>query len=145
MLLEAIKEIDLKDWRVIFIGPIETNFKNIIENFYKDNPLLIDKVKFIGNINDKSKLFEWYNRSKVFCLTSRSEGFPLVFPEAIYFGNYGDLGKIIEQDDIDSLAAELQKIINGQNDIGNKYQDIIEYSRDNFMWDKIVRRLYESL
>lgn len=160
MLLEAVKKINLKDWKVVFIGPVEEAFISIIKEFYDENPALADKVEFVGNVNSKDELYHWYNKSKVFCLTSKYEGFPLVFTEAIYFGNYiistevgaeiditngGINGKIIRQGNTDKLAEELQKIIDGENDIVKVYDKIIKYSREKFVWKNIVPILYEGL
>lgn len=160
MFLKAIEKLKLRDWKIFLLGSIEEAFNNNIQEFYKKNPILKDKVKFAGNINDKKELYEWYARSKVFCLTSRSEGFPLVFPEAIFFGDYvvstkigadeditkgGTLGKRIDIDDVDTLSNTLQEIIDNTNDISTKYKDIIKYSRENFVWDKILEKIYSKL
>lgn len=160
MFLEAIKNLQLKDWKIYFIGPIEENFKKHIQEFYENNSAFKENVIFVGNINEKTKLYEWYARSKVFCLTSRYEGFPLVFPEAIYFGDYvvstkfgadeditkdGVLGKRIDQDDITGLTNAFQEIIDNPNELGAKYQEIMKYSRGNFVWDKILERIYSKL
>ncbi|WP_066315244.1 glycosyltransferase family 4 protein [Bacillus sp. FJAT-29814] len=160
MLLKAAERLRFNDWKIYFIGPIEKHFEKYIHDFYNHNPELKDKVIFTGNVNEKSKLYEWYARSKVFCLTSRYEGFPLVFPEAIYFGDYivstkvgadeditkgGVLGKRINQDDIDSLAKTLQDIIDNKIDIGKKYDEVVNFSRENFVWDKILEKIYYKL
>lgn len=160
MLLNAIKLIDLKNWKVYFIGPIEPSFIEIIDEFYHSNPNLTDKVFFIGNISDKTSLYDWYARSKVFCLTSYSEGFPLVFPEALYYGNYivstkvgadvditnqGQLGHSVDINDYKGLANILEDIINGKNKIEDKYYKIIKFCDDIFLWEKIIDELYIRL
>jgi GalNAc-alpha-(1->4)-GalNAc-alpha-(1->3)-diNAcBac-PP-undecaprenol alpha-1,4-N-acetyl-D-galactosaminyltransferase len=160
MFLKAIEKLQLKNWKVFLIGPIEDSFQKYIEEFYDKNPPLKDKVVLVGNINDKKTLYEWFARSKVFCLTSRSEGFPLVFPEAIFFGNYiistkvgadeditkgGTLGKSIEQDDLEALTKTLQGIIDNTNDISSKYNEIIKHSREHFVWDKVVGKIFSKL
>lgn len=155
MLLKSIEKLQLNNWKIFLIGPIEDNFRKYTQEFYNNNPTLKDKVVLVGNINDKNTLYEWYARSKVFCLTSRSEGFPLVFPEAIYFGNYivstkvgadeditnyGTLGKSIDQDDIETLTNTFQEIIDNTNDISVKYNEIIKHSREHFVWDKVLEK-----
>lgn len=160
MFLKAIEKVDLKDWEINFIGPINEKFNTVINCFFEKNPKLLNKVHFVGNISDKTKLYEWYARSKIFCLTSKHEGFPLVFPEAIYFGNYvvstkigadkditddGALGNSVDIDDFESLALYLQKIIDNENIIEEKFQDIIRHCEDNYMWENIIDTLYEKL
>lgn len=49
---------------------------------------LINIVILVGNIENKNLLYDYYNRAKVFLLTSRLEGFAIVYPEALKFGNY---------------------------------------------------------
>lgn len=160
MLLKAIGKLQFNDWKVYFIGPIEESFKKEIDEFYNQHPHLNDKVVFVGNIDEKQALYQWYAKSKVFCLTSRSEGFPLVFPEALYYGNYivstkvgaeeeitkgGILGKSIDQDDTGLLTNTLQEIIDHTNNIGMKYNEIIQYSREYFVWNQVVKGIYTKL
>ncbi|MBD3843574.1 MAG: glycosyltransferase, partial [Campylobacterales bacterium] len=63
------------------------DFLGTIENFYNENPHLKDKVIFTGAIYERAKLFEWYAKSKIFCLTSHAESFGFVFIEAMAYGN----------------------------------------------------------
>ena len=88
LLLDSISSIDIKNWKVVIIGPIDPTFENTKNQFFISNPQLIDKVIFLGPIYDKKRLWEWYNKSKVFVLTSRREGFALVYMEAIRFNNF---------------------------------------------------------
>lgn len=159
-LLDCIKDIDLKDWKIYFVGPIENEFNKVIEDFYKQFPEKKTNVIFTGKITNKEELFYIYDSSKVFCLTSRWEGFPLVFPEALYFGNYiisteigaekdiiinDKIGKIIKQNDKIALKVGLQNIINGKVRLDNFTDEIKRHSEDNFMWEKIVTQLYERI
>jgi glycosyltransferase involved in cell wall biosynthesis len=88
MFLRALTEVKLKDWQVFLIGPIDSRLNKTIQDFFNENPSKIKSVKFLGPIYDKRELWEYYNRSKVFVLTSNWEGFPIVFPEAKFFRNY---------------------------------------------------------
>lgn len=87
MLLSAIEKLDLQDWKVVFIGPIEKRFEVIIDDFYQRNPQLQEKVIFTGAIYDRKLLFEWYARSKIFCMTSIEESFGFVLIEAMAYAN----------------------------------------------------------
>jgi L-malate glycosyltransferase len=88
MLLSAVERIDLTDWKVVFIGPIEKHFQPKIDDFYQRNGHLKEKVVFTGAIYDRQVLFDWYARSKIFCLTSIEESFGFVLIEAMAYGNY---------------------------------------------------------
>lgn len=159
LLLDALKITDLKDWKVYILGPIEKSFKKYIADFYKEYPQLENKVIFTGNITDRKELFDWYNRSKIFCLSSRYEGFPIAFPEALYFGNYlisspvssaehitsnGKYGTVARAD-----AHEFSKAIQNSIEPGflssQRYEEIRRFSKDNFTWPGIVKKLADQI
>jgi len=128
MMLRALSQINLGNWKMVFVGAINPEFKPYLENWHKSNPELNDKVIFTGEIKDRVELYEWYNKSKIFCMTSWKESFCHSIGEAIYFGNYiigtegivslRDLsnnekyGTIIPADDDKTLATKLQFLIN---------------------------------
>ena len=159
LLLDALKITDLKDWKVYILGPIEESFKKYIADFYKEYPQLENKVIFTGNITDRKELFDWYNRSKIFCLSSLYEGFPIAFPEALYFGNYlisspvssaehitskGKYGTVAKAD-----AHEFSKAIQNSIEPGflssQRYEEIRRFSKDNFTWPGIVKKLADQI
>lgn len=88
MLLSALEKLDFGEWKAVFIGPIEKKFEKNIELFYTRNPHLKDRVVFTGAIFDRQLLFDWYARSKIFCLTSIEESFGFVLIEAMAYGDY---------------------------------------------------------
>lgn len=131
MLLHAVERIDLKDWKLVLVGPMEQrecDFQSYIDAFFLKNPQLKDKVIFTGAIYDKKQLWEWYNRAKVFVFTSRFESFGIVLMEALRFQNYilstdvgfareaisFGYGKLIAQEDVECLSSCLQKIVDGK-------------------------------
>lgn len=131
MLLRALAKTDLGTWKFYLIGPMAEALKPEMEAFYQDNPDKRESVVFTGAIYDKKELWEYYNRSKVFVLTSKFEGFALVYTEAQRFANYivstkvgaaSDVildekyGEYIGQDDADGLARKLQAIVDGVKD-----------------------------
>ena len=128
MLLNALAKTDLKNWKFYLIGPIADSLKPEIEAFYQENPDKKESVVFTGAIYDKKELWEYYNRSKAFILTSKWESFALVYTEAQRFINYivstkvgaasdvileEEYGEYIAQDDANGLARKLQNIVDG--------------------------------
>lgn len=148
-LLNAISKINLKNWKVYFIGPIEEKFQKNIEDYFEENKHHKNKVIFTGSIIDRKELFSYYNKAKVFCLTSNFEGFALVFPEALYARNYiittpvggsiditnnGKVGCIINTNQ--ELYSKLVDIITNNIDLEANYNLAKEYSQ-NFIWSRI--------
>ena len=87
LLLDVLSKVDLQDWKFYCIGPIEESFKENIEQFYAEHPEKRDSVIFTGMISQKEK-FEYYDKARVFVLTSRHEGFAFALVEAAYMKNY---------------------------------------------------------
>lgn len=71
LLLESLKEIDLKDWKVVLIGSETEELLKYKEKYFKENPELKEKIIFTGEIKDRKELYEYYNKSKVFVLPSK--------------------------------------------------------------------------
>ena len=159
LLLDALKITDLKDWKVYILGPIEESFKKNIADFYKEYPQLENKIIFTGNITDRKELFDWYNRAKIFCLTSRWESFGIVFTEALYFGNYlitspiSSAAYITNNGKYGTVAkAHAQEFSNAiQNSIepgflsSQRYTEIRSFSKENFTWPVIVKKLADKI
>lgn len=159
LLLEALKDVELKDWKVYILGPVEESFQSYIDKYFKTYPNLAEQIIFAGNITDRKELFEWYNRAKVFCLTSRFEGFPITFPEALYFGNYivstfvssvnqvtnhGQYGRIVKPYPNDFATAIRESITEGFL-TAKRFEDILRFSRINFTWPVIIKKLSDKL
>ena len=159
LLLDALKITDLKDWKVYILGPIEERFKKKIADFYREYPQLENKVIFTGNITNRKELFDWYNRAKIFCLTSRWESFGIVFTEALYFGNYlitspiSSAAYITNNGKYGTVAkAHTQEFSNAiQNSIepgflsSQRYTEIKSFSKENFTWPVIVKKLADKI
>ena len=88
MFLKSIEHLSASGWNYYFIGTIESSFQKYIDKYFEKNPQLKKYVHFLGSIQDKRELWEYYNKSKVFVLTSRWESYGLVLNEAARFGNY---------------------------------------------------------
>lgn len=153
LLLQSIENIDLKNWKVYLLGTITDEFKPYIEKFFANNPDKRDNVIFTGPIYDKHLLWDYYNKAKVFVLTSRFEGCAIVYPEARCFKNYilttkvggaleyvseNKYGKIIPLSDEKEFNSELNNIINN-----NKNIDVYNNSSDisSISWNNMVKIL----
>ncbi|MDY4006298.1 MAG: glycosyltransferase [Fusobacterium varium] len=154
MLLKVINKMDLKDWKIYIIGPYTEQFKRYYDDFIKSNPAKKDKVILVGNIEDKNLLFDYYNRAKVFLLTSRWEGFAIVYPEALRFGNYiittdvggakditnnGEIGVVTEIENEEQYKKEILKVINEEINLEEKYNQSLKWSEEKFLWNNIVK------
>lgn len=157
--LRALEKVDLKDWKVNLIGPIEESFQPTLKLFYEKNTHLKEKVVFTGNIANRNELKQEYLKAKVFVLTSRNEGFPLVFPEAISSGCYivstdlapayditnnTEFGSLFSVGDDKELAIVLQNIIDNKNILPD-VENLRSFAKKNFDWKVIVKNLYQYL
>jgi glycosyltransferase involved in cell wall biosynthesis len=115
------------------VGPVENrahDFRQTIDEFYKRNPHLTEKVLFPGAVYDKKELWEWYNRAKVFVHTSQRI-FWHCFERGFYFDNYilstpvgiasylinFGYGELVNHNDVEGLASKLQEVIDGKTDL----------------------------
>lgn len=140
MLLEALKSIDLKDWKIYMIGPITNSFalnengdfQKVIDKFFEECPQHKDKLIFTGIIYDKKEIFDYYNRAKILLSTSRHEGFANTYSEAAAFGCYvistdvggadvgsnnWQFGTKIEQEEAKMFASTLNDILDERKKI----------------------------
>ncbi len=161
MLLKVIEKIDLKDWKVIIAGEIENpEFLEVFKNFINQNPNLKDKIIITGPITDRKELYELYNRSKIFVMTSIFESFGIVMVEAGYFRNYlittdvisakditnnEKCGDIVPINDADTFAKKLEFAINNPEYIKEKAENFRNHVLENFLWDKIIEKLQNKI
>jgi GalNAc-alpha-(1->4)-GalNAc-alpha-(1->3)-diNAcBac-PP-undecaprenol alpha-1,4-N-acetyl-D-galactosaminyltransferase len=155
LFLESLKELDLTNWKAIFIGTMTKEFVQYKNQFLKENPNLMDKVIFTGPIYDRATLCEYFAKAKCFVLTSRFESYGLVLNEAYTFMNYiistdvgaardivceGEVGVLIEHSSQD-LTKHLAFFKDNSNDIlKDMYRRV---DRENFTWDSILDNTVE--
>ena len=152
MFLDALKKVDLQGWKCCLIGPVDESFKSNVENFFQLHPEKKESVIFTGPIYDKKELWEYYNKAKVFVLTSRYESYGLVLNEAKRFRNYllstevgayndlsenGKYGCLIPQDNSNALASILKEVV-----IGKRSVDVYkEYDVTQLSWENVIKSL----
>lgn len=158
VLLEGFKlaSKQLTNWNLKLIGDIDPSFQWYIDNFKNINPELNDRVIFTGQINDRKIIEEEYIKSKVFCLTSRFEGYPNVFGEAANKGCYiisSDIdpawdstvdkkyGSIFPINNYNVLANELITVCSNEVKLETVCREIQIYTNENFNWIKLCKQI----
>jgi glycosyltransferase involved in cell wall biosynthesis len=149
MSLEALNGLDLKEWKFVFIGPIEKDFLPCTKN-------LPNNIIFTGNIADRTEIYNWYKKAKVFCLTSKWESWCLAMADSLYFGceiistNVGCFEDITNKEfgyeikNANDLRNILQKIINKEIDPLENFEKIIK-QRDKYDWHSVCGELDKML
>ena len=163
MLLNIASKINLENWKIIFVGAIDSAFQNEIISFFEHYPELKEKVVFTGEITSKEVLYNYYNKSKIFCLTSDREGTPIVFAESLYFGLYflstdcsvslsqycseNNIVDLVPVGDTDKMIGKIKYLIENENDniIENQYIINIKSASDLFDWGKNIEVLGAEL
>jgi len=158
ILLEALRIVSkrLTNWKLKLIGGIDPSFQVYIDNYMTINPELKDRIIFTGRINDRELIEEEYLKAKVFCLTSRFEGFPNVFDEAANKGCYiisSDIdpawditddkkyGSIFPINDYVTLANEMITVCSNEERLETVCRDIQIYTKEHFDWIKLCIKI----
>ncbi len=163
LLIDAIAGISqskLRDWQVLFVGPVQDEFLKYIEDVVKEKDYLRKHLICTGNISSKKDLYKIYAKAKVLCITSRWESFGIVIPEAMYFGNYvitsdfpaaydltenGTVGKLFQTGDVQALRQALEEVLDGHINLNDAGQKARQLAQKSFNWEVIVKRLARKL
>lgn len=168
ILLEAFALISEKipDWTLKLVGTVENNFKEYIEGYFRKYPDLETRVIFTGSIEDRTKLYEEYEKAKIFGLPSRLEGgTPNVIAEALQAGcvlaltkfdayedaigvdedhKYGICGRAAAVDHVQAYADLLLQLCKSK-DLPELSKEAIKRANEFYDMEKIVGGLYEQL
>lgn len=160
-MLRALAGVELQDWRIILAGPVEPAFRKEAEQFLAVHPTLKEKMEFTGQINDREKLYDLYDRSKIFCLTSKRESFGIAFVEAMYFGNWiigtdgmsafddlsdhGSIGSKFKVGDHETLTKIFQQLIEDGGKLKASSNAISTFTKEHFLWSKITHQLQKKI
>lgn len=162
ILLEAFRQFASieQNWRLVLAGPVEESFRSSIEQYFNANPLLREKVFFTGNITDRKQLDEWYYKARIFVLTSKWEGFPLVFLEALHYGcticstaitaaydatDNGRVGKLFPVDDANALLVLLKQLTQDIVYLQNNARKSQQLGYEKFYWPVITSGIHKLL
>lgn len=159
LLVDAIQYIPqylLDQWKIYFVGPSTEEFKTYVNTFKSKHPEYAEAIVMLGNITDRTQLYELYRRAKIMCMTSRHEGFCIAVLEALYFGvcpvitNYGPnaidvtdhrrIGGIVEDNTAQSVAKNLITMMKDENLIA-KCAVCEKYARSHFSYEVLARQL----
>jgi GalNAc-alpha-(1->4)-GalNAc-alpha-(1->3)-diNAcBac-PP-undecaprenol alpha-1,4-N-acetyl-D-galactosaminyltransferase len=156
-LIRAFARLENKTWKMTIIG--EGSERKFLEQLINDL-----KLNTYISMPGRTKAIEkWYEKSSIFVLSSRIEGFPNVLCEAMAFGcacvsfdctaGPSEIisdkvnGYLVKNGDIDALAAKLRFLINHPAEryrIGNEAIKIRErLDIDSIMseWDQVIKRI----
>jgi glycosyltransferase involved in cell wall biosynthesis len=160
LFLDSLEKVELGNWKVHLIGEINPKFNNYIESFFLNNIHLKDKVIFHGNISSREKIYKYYAKSKIFCMSSRYEGFPLVYPEVLYFGNYifttdvsgakditnnEKYGMIINDFSTNEYSKKLENLIKNYESNIDLCNEIKSFAKENYTWQSIIAILNNNI
>lgn len=161
MLLTAFSKATLPNWKLIFVGAVANGFDAKVEQLVLEHPHLKNQIILTGNIENRKELYEYYNRSRICCLTSPFESFGITFIEAMYFGNYVigtkgmssfnyitndlQLGASIEVNDENALVELLGQVTADENMLKTNYLKAQQRVKETFCWSKIITPLLQKL
>lgn len=161
MLLTAFSKATLPNWKLIFVGAVANGFDAKVEELVLEHPHLKDQIILTGNIENRKELYEYYNRSKICCLTSPFESFGITFIEAMYFGNYVigtkgmssfnyitnnlQLGASVDANDANALVELLERVTADENMLKTNYVKAQQRVKETFCWSGIITPLLQKL
>lgn len=163
LLVEAIRKVDrnlFNDWKFLLVGPAEAHFVEYVRRICESDAWMADHLLLVGEIRDRKRLYELYAKSKIMCMTSRSEGFCIAILEAMYFGaypiltdfgrsvqevtNHNQYGSIVPQNNVNILTEVLEKI--AQDGALSELNFAVEkFAQESFSYDVWTKKLDEYL
>ena len=163
LFVEAVRAVDRElfaDWKFYIVGQSEPHFREYVERLCEEDPWVGERLVLYGRVSDRKKLYELYATSKIMCMTSRSEGFPISAVEAIYFGDYlvltdfgsaihdltsdGRYGTIVPQENVAALAGAWETAAQ-REDLPALSKEIQAFAREHFNYDHWTAKLDEYL
>ena len=159
-LIEAFSHLDHKDWALTIIG--EGSERKNLEKLIKDLSLE-DDISMPGRTETIEK---WYQKSPIFVLSSRMEGFPNVLCEAMAYGcacvSFDCIagpneiitdkidGYLVKNGDIHALSTRINLLINNAEERRRISKEAMKISDrlniDSIMgqWDKIIEKILRT-
>lgn len=162
ILLEAFAtSADAHDWSLILVGRVECEFQSYIKDFFKKYPLLKNRIRFEGQIEERNRLLEIYASSGIFLLPSRSESFGIALVEAASQGcylittnkvasaiditNHEKYGKIVKADDVKEMKDAILESVRLLEEYPEISKTVRAYASKEFKWEEITKRIWEII
>ncbi|MHB1927670.1 MAG: glycosyltransferase family 4 protein [Leptospirillum sp.] len=159
VLVESFLSLDPSPWRLVLVGPVEPDFQEFLEEKSRE---FHGRLQYVGNIDDRKKLFEWYRRASVFCFPSRFESFGIAMLEAAMFGCFLILSDLPAAEDVTEGWMLGEKVIPGDKedltralkkvthpDFEKERQRLADsqmhYVRNRYTWETLVSKIGERL
>ncbi|MGE5350028.1 MAG: glycosyltransferase family 4 protein [Actinomycetota bacterium] len=146
-------------YKLHLAGSVEPSFTHVVEEFMDDNPELKERVIFHDALR-REELYHLYNRSRIFCMSSRYEGMAIVFPEAMiyrnaivttwpvslkYFIDRYEVGIATGRDDPEDMARALRRLIEDDSLRLKMAAAAYETASGLMNWDVIVSGLMSEI
>lgn len=163
LLVDSLLHIpeDLRNkWKFYFVGPQTPKFSDYLNLFLEKYPTMNQCVEILGNIDDRDYLMDILKRSKIICMTSRSESTCIATLEGMYFGNYPVItnyssfvkdttdnmikGDVIFKDTPEEMAKGLTQRMK-DTELSDRGLESMKYVREKFSYDNIVSNLNRYL
>lgn len=142
ILIDVFSKLPVTDWKLIIAGNYAQHTDILLEQVRKLN--IEDRIEFLGPVKDIERI---YQKSKIFVLTSKSEGFPNALIEAMSHG--------LACLSFDIIAGPSDVIINMENGIlipdndtetlKNKIIFLIENESERLRISKEAMKIAEKL
>lgn len=155
VMLKSFLDANLPGWKLRLVGNIADEFLPELEEF-KKHPKFASSVEFVGLIYDKRLLEEEYRKAKIFCMTSKMEGFANVFAEASKNGCYiistdvdcayditdeQKYGTILPIGDYKAITKAFEEICINEEKIKEVFEEIKVFTKNEFSWQYIIAKL----
>lgn len=161
ILFRALETLDLKKFEIRFIGPELVDMEGQKERLFRKRPDLEERVRFMGPIRDRHRLFQEFGQGRFLCMPSRAESFGLVLLEAGALGvmpigtdaidsfdeitRNGRFGTKVPVEDPEALAKALQEHIDEPEEHHREAEAYRQHILEHFDWKGIAAKLQKEL
>ena len=143
------------------IGSYDAKFYDYYNEWRNKNPDAAKETYLVGEIENRKKLLQYYDRAKIFCLPSRAEAFSLALIEAASRGNYLLLsnvgsanevvnelgyGELFTSENEIEFTDKMIKVCNILEETNvDIHKKIAGKVQEKYSWDCSCKKIYEKL